>query len=251
MTIQTPRHLQRLGLSHEGHLIDMAMASDAADSLVDVNAVVEIDELGQVVNPVPFDRFAGAVTVADRSEHRAANPHLRVAIHAGFCRRDTRERRVLNVRVAIAAIDPQPANMVLVAERNRLQESGIGGTDVGAVDNHAIHPRHPESTASQEYSTFEIELKLRWKICGMSEPVFVEHPALVDPLYRIDCSIRATLLLRHQGAHHGNYSMPACQGGATHIGDREARTRPLEGTNFGMREDCTWCQNACSRRSSS
>src|SRR5215471_3692082 len=55
MTIEAPPHLQVRLLGHQRHLIDAAVASLAADALGDVNAVVEVNEIGQVVNLGPAD----------------------------------------------------------------------------------------------------------------------------------------------------------------------------------------------------
>ena len=45
MAIETPLHSQRLGLKHERHLIDLAVAGRAANTLIHVNAVIEIYEI--------------------------------------------------------------------------------------------------------------------------------------------------------------------------------------------------------------
>ena len=45
MAIQTPTHGQFLGLKHEWHLIDLAVAGRAANPLIYVNAVIEIYEI--------------------------------------------------------------------------------------------------------------------------------------------------------------------------------------------------------------
>src|SRR5579864_4717591 len=46
MAVKTPLHLQRSVLVHHGHLVHRTMASVAAHALVDMNAVVEIHEVG-------------------------------------------------------------------------------------------------------------------------------------------------------------------------------------------------------------
>src|SRR5438876_8019646 len=45
MTVEAPFHLQRLLLPHERHSIDRPVTRRAPDSLVNVNAVVEVDEI--------------------------------------------------------------------------------------------------------------------------------------------------------------------------------------------------------------
>ena len=53
MAVEAPLHLQRLFLPHQRHAIDLAVAGRAADAFVHVNAVVEVDEVGQVVHARP------------------------------------------------------------------------------------------------------------------------------------------------------------------------------------------------------
>ena len=54
MAIQAPPHEECLSLVRERHLVDPAMAIRAADSLCYVNAVIEIDVVGQIIYPNPF-----------------------------------------------------------------------------------------------------------------------------------------------------------------------------------------------------
>src|SRR6188508_2729888 len=57
MTTDAPLHLERPLLLHQRHLIDPAVAALAAHALLHVNAVIEIDKIGQVVHPNPFQRL--------------------------------------------------------------------------------------------------------------------------------------------------------------------------------------------------
>lgn len=76
MAVKAPFHLQSLVLPHERHAIDASMAGRAADTFVNVNAVVKINEVGQVVHPRPANRHAALVTIAHRLENIAAGPDL-------------------------------------------------------------------------------------------------------------------------------------------------------------------------------
>src|SRR6185437_372049 len=60
MAIQAPFHLQRVLFVHERHLVHRAMTTETADSLGDMNAVIEIDIVRQIMHAVPLDRFTGA-----------------------------------------------------------------------------------------------------------------------------------------------------------------------------------------------
>ena len=54
MAVEAPLHLKRLLLPHQGHLIDSAVAAYASDALLHVDAVVELDEVGKIVNTGPL-----------------------------------------------------------------------------------------------------------------------------------------------------------------------------------------------------
>ena len=66
VTFQTPVHVKGVLPPHQRHFIDPAMAGGATDSFVDMNAMVEINKSGKIMNAGPLDRLAGAKTVADR-----------------------------------------------------------------------------------------------------------------------------------------------------------------------------------------
>src|SRR6266404_1460557 len=76
VAVQTPFHQQRLILPGERHSIDASMTGNAADPLFHVDAVIEIDEVRQIVNALPLEGLAGAVALAYRCEHGAADPDL-------------------------------------------------------------------------------------------------------------------------------------------------------------------------------
>src|SRR5580704_10696223 len=54
MTLQTPLHLQRSVVEHQWHPVDRAVAGVATHALVDVNAVIEVNEIREVVDPRPY-----------------------------------------------------------------------------------------------------------------------------------------------------------------------------------------------------
>jgi hypothetical protein len=56
MAFQAPLHLQRLFLPHQWHPIDLTVARRAPDALMNVNAVVEVDEVGQIMDTRPPNR---------------------------------------------------------------------------------------------------------------------------------------------------------------------------------------------------
>ena len=96
------------------------MAGGAADALLHVNLVVEIDEVRQVVDADPTQIRVVAKAGADRLENRRVRPDLVVAVHARLGRRNPGERRLLDRRVTVAAIEADAAHVVRVAELDGL-----------------------------------------------------------------------------------------------------------------------------------
>src|ERR1700694_5962217 len=120
VALQAPAHGQRLRFLHLRHLVDAAMAGDAADALLHVDRVVEVDEVRQLVHLVPDDGAVGEVALAHRRELRALVPDLFVAVEADRSWRHARGRRLLHQVVAVAAIDAFVADVVPVIELHRL-----------------------------------------------------------------------------------------------------------------------------------
>ena len=113
MALQTPGHMKIVRFPRQRHLVHPAVTGFAADAFSDVNAVIEIHEVGNAVDAVPSERTVLAQAGTDRLQHIAGRPDLLVAVHARRCRRNTGERASFNFRMAISAIDAEPSNMVL------------------------------------------------------------------------------------------------------------------------------------------
>jgi len=77
MTVDAPFHLQRLLLTHQRHQVHLAVTRRAPDALVHVNAVVEVDEIRQIVDTGPLNRLTGAETLPDRLEKGTVRKDLR------------------------------------------------------------------------------------------------------------------------------------------------------------------------------
>ena len=120
MTVEAPLHLKRLLLPHQGHLIDSAVAAHASDALLHVDAVVEVDEVGKIVNAGPLERPIVPETRSHRLQHGAVGPDLRVASHTGLRGRQAGEGTLFDRRMAVAAVESETADVVLVAEGDRL-----------------------------------------------------------------------------------------------------------------------------------
>jgi len=115
VTIEAPPHIERLRAPGNVHLRDRTVTCGAADSLCDVNAVIEIDEVRHGIHACPGNRLGIAVAGADRLEYGRLGPYLRMAIHAGLRGRHARRGRYFDGRVAKPAIEPEFADVVLVA----------------------------------------------------------------------------------------------------------------------------------------
>ena len=131
MAVQAPFHLQRIGRIHQRHLVHLPMAAEAADAFVDVNAVIEINEVGQIVDPGPDQRLAGTIALPHRLQHGCVRPDLRMAIHAGLGGRNAGEAGTLDRSMTVAAIDTVARRVVLVTERHRLSLGNVLISGIG------------------------------------------------------------------------------------------------------------------------
>ena len=120
VTVEAPFHGEGLRLPGEIHFVDAAVACRAPDALCDMNAVVEIHEVGQIVNARPFDGLPSPIAFAHGFKSGGGRPHLRMAVHADLRRWNIGKRGGLDGRMAIPAIDTETTNVVRVTERNRL-----------------------------------------------------------------------------------------------------------------------------------
>jgi len=116
MALHTPLHQQRIGLKYQRHLIDLPVASRAAHTFVDMNAVIEINEIGQAMNFDPLDGLVAAIALANGLEVRRSVEENRMAIHAGLRRRDTGHGGSFDAGMAVAAVDAVIADVVFMAE---------------------------------------------------------------------------------------------------------------------------------------
>ena len=122
MTGQTPLHVHVRRFPRQRHLIHPAVACFASHAFVDVDAVIEIDKIGKVVDPIPAKRLVLAQAGPYRLEHVAVSPDLFVTVHADRGGGDTGESADFDSIVTIPAIDADSGDMMRMAERNRLIE---------------------------------------------------------------------------------------------------------------------------------
>ena len=120
MAVEAPAHIHAVHLLHQRHPVDAAVTALAGDALRDMDAVVEIGVIRDVVDAVPHQRRLVGEALAHRRQHRCVGPDLRMAAHAGIAARHAGIGGGLDRLVAVAAIEAEPADMMLMAERHRL-----------------------------------------------------------------------------------------------------------------------------------
>ena len=133
MAIQAPTHIQRRSLENERHLVDGTVTRGAADALVDVNAVIEVDVIGQAVDLDPLNRLVSTKAFANRFEIADIVEEDGMAIHAGLGGRNARIAGTFHAGMTVAAVDAVVSNMVLVAELYRLIAGNAFVGDIGGT----------------------------------------------------------------------------------------------------------------------
>jgi hypothetical protein len=140
MATETPLHVQGGCAIHQWHLIHGAVTGRARHALLHVNAVIEVNEIRQIVHAIPNQRLPIAKARPHRLEHRALRPNLAVAIHARLRRRNSGKGRRLDAGVAITTIDPGLRNVVLMAEWHGLFPDYTRVRDIWRADHSENHP---------------------------------------------------------------------------------------------------------------
>jgi len=119
----------------------------AADAFVDVNAVVEIDVIGQPMHAHPLDRLIGTVTLPHGLQVTGGVEQHRMTIHAGLGGWNAGGRGGFDAGMTVAAIDAVIADMVFVAELHGLLAHNVLVRQIGG----ARKPHHSrEAQAGQE-----------------------------------------------------------------------------------------------------
>ena len=96
------------------------MAGGTPDSFVHVDFVIEVNEVGQIVDLDPGYGFTRCPAGPHRLQQGCVGPDLRVAIHAGLGGGDARVAGLLHRGVTVLALQSQAHDVMLMAERHRL-----------------------------------------------------------------------------------------------------------------------------------
>src|SRR6185436_6289762 len=101
MAIETPFHGERSDLVDARHLIDPTVAARAADAVVHVDRVIEVDEVWKIAHAVVPNWHAREIAAPDRLQYGALVPHLVVAAHAQVGGGDARSGCLVDGAVAV------------------------------------------------------------------------------------------------------------------------------------------------------
>src|SRR5258705_4828872 len=112
------------------------MARLAPDALLDVDAVVEVNEVGKIVDTHPVQRLAVPEAGPDRFEERRVGEQNRMTVHARLGRRNSRERRGFDRRMTVRAVDAVVGDVVHVADLERLLDEDVLAGDVARSGEH-------------------------------------------------------------------------------------------------------------------
>ena len=169
MTGQTPLHVHVRRFPRQRHLIHPTVACFASHAFVDVDAVIEIDEIGKVVDPIPAKRLVLAQAGPYRLEHFAVSPDLFVTVHTDRGGGDAGESADFDSIVTIPAIDADSGDMMRMAERNRLIERYSLIRDIWRINDCRPTPRYSRDNKDPpNIVSREMALVVLLKICGMA-----------------------------------------------------------------------------------
>jgi hypothetical protein len=140
VTIDTPLHVHIGRFPGKRHLVQTSVASFAAHSLIHVNAVIEIDEVGQIIDAIPAYGLVLAQTGAHRFQHLAVSPKLLMTVHACRCGRHPGKRTHFNRVVAVPAVNADPGHVMCMAKRHWLVEWYPFASDVRGVHHSGPPP---------------------------------------------------------------------------------------------------------------
>ncbi len=135
MAFQTPGHAHRFGVVNHRHVVDLPVATGAADAAIHVGRVIVKNVIRQAMNPHPIDRTPVLPTLAHRLELRIIFLDLAVTVHANLGVRHVGMGGHFDEAVAITAIHPQLSDVDVVRERHRLDRLV---TDLGIFGRYVI-----------------------------------------------------------------------------------------------------------------
>jgi hypothetical protein len=116
MAFQAPTHAVGFGVVDDFHVVDVAVASDATDSAIHVNRVIEVDVVRGFMNPDPRNRIARLPRLANGGKLGTLGFDLSVAVHAGLGGWNIGVGGFFNSRMAVATVHSKLIHMKRVIE---------------------------------------------------------------------------------------------------------------------------------------
>ena len=111
VAVEAPAHAEGRHLGDRLHLVDAAVAGDAADSCGHVRVMGEVGVVGKLVHANPVHRPAALGAFPNRCELLAVPLHGLMAVHAGLRGRNVRDGRSLDRGVTVSAIETKLADV--------------------------------------------------------------------------------------------------------------------------------------------
>jgi hypothetical protein len=124
------------------------MTGLATDPFFHVDRMIEIDKIGQIMHPEPFQGLVILIAGPNRFEHRIVGGKMTVTTDTGFGRRNTGKIRLFDRGMAIAAVKPHPNHVLLVTERHGL---GLSDAHLGHIRGPEIEIRQPGHAGEDQY----------------------------------------------------------------------------------------------------
>lgn len=120
MAGEAPAHAQRFHLTNLLHILHLAMADSAVKAPLDMALVREIDMGRQIVHFIPGHRLFLVPVFGQFNDLGPIGRHVLMAFHAHGYGGNAWLGGLLNVGMAMGALQADKGNMPLVTERNRL-----------------------------------------------------------------------------------------------------------------------------------
>ena len=183
VAVEAPTHAERLDLLHDLHLLDVAVAAHAADARADVGVVVEVGVVGQLVHAHPAHRAPGRGALADRGERLARARDRAVAVHARLRRRHVRDRRGLDRRVAVAAVELELARVQAVAVGHGLDRAVA---DLEEAGREVVPDEGDRGRRARADLPRPTPAAVDWRTAGRSAPTAYPRPPRARPGQRTE-----------------------------------------------------------------
>ena len=116
MTINAPRHRQRLCLCHHWHRRNFSVAGFTGNFLAYMHGMIEIDEIRHLVDTLPWNRLTGFHALSHGRERLTRQPLVAVAVDTLLSSWDSRVGCALGSCMTIEAVYPETVNMHAVIE---------------------------------------------------------------------------------------------------------------------------------------